>query len=198
MCNSQKMCLPSHANLPLLSHLLLLNVPEVSASLQQALHIVSAQHQLAKARATARSQGAEEDKGVELVRNGNICQGYRWTQELSELSVSIDLPPGTAKRDVVCKFSTQAPSPAVLPTTQLCMPCLCVWLHSPPHATHHSALCAFAHSSVRAIHHSHPDKFLSEPSCIQARFSAISRINLVLRCRLIVRGLLPDCGTTRR
>jgi len=73
----------------------------------EAFHIVAAQHHMAEARAKAREQTAEEAKGVEVVQNGNICKGYRWTQELPELTVSIDLPPGTTKREVVCKFSMQ-------------------------------------------------------------------------------------------
>lgn len=73
----------------------------------EAFHIVAAQHHMAEARAKARAQGAEEAKGIEVVKNGNICKGYRWTQELNELTVSVDLPPGTTKRDVVCKFSMQ-------------------------------------------------------------------------------------------
>ncbi|KAL1503954.1 hypothetical protein AB1Y20_010372 [Prymnesium parvum] len=73
----------------------------------EAYHIVAAQHHMAEARAKARAHGAEEAKGVEVVKNGNICAGYRWTQELTELTVSIELPPGTTKRDVVCKFSMQ-------------------------------------------------------------------------------------------
>lgn len=73
----------------------------------EAYHIVAAQQHMAEARARARMQHAEEAKGVEVVKNGNICAGYRWTQELSELVVSIELPPGTSKRDVVCKFTTQ-------------------------------------------------------------------------------------------
>lgn len=77
----------------------------------QAYHIVAAQHQLAEARAKTRAQSLEEAKGVEVVKNGNICNGYRWTQELNELTVSVDLPPGTSKRDVICKFSTQVERP---------------------------------------------------------------------------------------
>jgi len=73
----------------------------------EAYHIVAAQHHMAEQRAKARAQGVEEAKGIEVVKNGNICKGYRWTQELAEVTVSVDLPPGTSKRDVVCKFTTQ-------------------------------------------------------------------------------------------
>merc|ERR1712185_801919 len=52
-----------------------------------------------------RAHAADAAKGEEVVKNGSICAGYRWTQELNELTVSIELPPGTAKRDVVCKIS---------------------------------------------------------------------------------------------
>ena len=85
--------------------------PNPALACWQAFHIVAAQHHMAEARAKARAQGAEEAKGVEVVKNGNICKGYRWTQELPELTVSVDLPPGTTKRDVVCKFSMQARVP---------------------------------------------------------------------------------------
>lgn len=71
----------------------------------EAHHIVAAQHHMMELRRKARSQAADESKGVEVVKNGNICAGYRWTQELTELTVSIELPPGTAKRDVVCKIT---------------------------------------------------------------------------------------------
>ena len=71
----------------------------------EAHHLVAAQHQLMALRQKERANQAEEAKGVEVVKNGNICAGYRWTQELNELTVSVELPPGTAKRDVVCKIS---------------------------------------------------------------------------------------------
>ena len=72
----------------------------------EAHHIVAAQHHMMELRRKQRMQATEEAKGVEVVKNGNICAGYRWTQEMTELTVSIELPPGTAKRDVVCKIST--------------------------------------------------------------------------------------------
>jgi hypothetical protein len=71
----------------------------------EAHHIVAAQHHMMEMRAKMRSHAAEAAKGEEVVKNGNICAGYRWTQELTELTVSVELPPGTAKRDVVCKIS---------------------------------------------------------------------------------------------
>lgn len=60
----------------------------------EAYHIVAAQHHMAEQRVRARAQGAEEAKGVEVVKNGSICRGYRWTQELPEVTISVDLPPG--------------------------------------------------------------------------------------------------------
>jgi len=71
----------------------------------EAHHIVAAQHHMMELRQKVRAHLEEEAKGPEVVLNGNICAGYRWTQELNELTVSIELPPGTAKRDVVCKIS---------------------------------------------------------------------------------------------
>ena len=71
----------------------------------EAHHIVAAQHHMMELRRKMRMQSMEEEKGVEVVKNGNICAGYRWTQEMTELTVSVELPPGTAKRDVVCKIS---------------------------------------------------------------------------------------------
>ena len=72
----------------------------------EAHHIVAAQHHMMELRAKARVQAAEESKGVEVVKNGSICAGYRWTQELTELTVAVELPPGTAKRDCVCKITS--------------------------------------------------------------------------------------------
>ena len=72
----------------------------------EAHHIVAAQHHMMELRQKQRMQQSEEEKGVEVVKNGNVCAGYRWTQELTELTVSIELPPGTAKRDVVCKITS--------------------------------------------------------------------------------------------
>jgi len=71
----------------------------------EAHHIVAAQHHMMELRQKLRAQADEEAQGPEVVKNGSICAGYRWTQELTELTVSIQLPPGTAKRDVVCKIS---------------------------------------------------------------------------------------------
>eukprot|EP00316_Scyphosphaera_apsteinii_P023693 CAMPEP_0119306422 /NCGR_PEP_ID=MMETSP1333-20130426/7188_1 /TAXON_ID=418940 /ORGANISM="Scyphosphaera apsteinii, Strain RCC1455" /LENGTH=332 /DNA_ID=CAMNT_0007309725 /DNA_START=33 /DNA_END=1028 /DNA_ORIENTATION=+ len=73
----------------------------------EAHHIVAAQQQLAIERAKARAGKAEESKGDEFVQNGNVLQKYRWTQEQNELTVAVELPPGTNKRDVVCKITTQ-------------------------------------------------------------------------------------------
>ena len=70
-------------------------------------HIVAAQQHMMELRQAQRRQQAEEAKGVEVVKNGNICAGYRWTQELTELTVSVELPPGTTKRDVVCKITSE-------------------------------------------------------------------------------------------
>ena len=72
----------------------------------EAHHLVAAQHQLMELRKRELARQAEEAKGVEVVKNGNICAGYRWTQELNELTVAVELPPGTAKREVVCKISS--------------------------------------------------------------------------------------------
>jgi len=71
----------------------------------EAHHIVAAQQHMMELRKKERLQQSDEAKGVEVVKNGNICPGYRWTQELTELTVSVELPPGTAKRDVVCKIT---------------------------------------------------------------------------------------------
>ena len=71
----------------------------------EAHHIVAAQHHMMEVRRKLRAQADEESKGIEVVKNGNICAGYRWTQELGELTVAIELPPGTAKRDVTCKIT---------------------------------------------------------------------------------------------
>tara|TARA_B110001452_G_scaffold259954_1_gene256927 strand:- start:30 stop:707 length:678 start_codon:yes stop_codon:yes gene_type:complete len=68
---------------------------------------VAAQQQLAEERQRKREQAAEDAKGVEVVKNGAIRERYRWTQELPELTVSIELPPGTAKKDVVCKIGPE-------------------------------------------------------------------------------------------
>jgi len=73
----------------------------------EAHHIVAAQMQLAAQRAAARAGKAEEAKGDEYVKNGNILERYRWTQEKRELTVAVELPPGTQKRDVVCKITAQ-------------------------------------------------------------------------------------------
>jgi len=72
----------------------------------EAHHIVAAQHHMMELRKQQRTQQQEEAKGVEVVKNGNICAGYRWTQELTELTVSVEFPPGTTKRDVVCKITS--------------------------------------------------------------------------------------------
>ena len=73
----------------------------------EAHHIVAAQHHMMELRQRARMQQVEEAKGMEVVKNGNICAGYRWTQEMTELTVSVELPPGTSKRDVVCKITPE-------------------------------------------------------------------------------------------
>jgi len=70
-------------------------------------HIIAAQHHMMELRQKMRSQQTEESKGIEVVKNGNICAGYRWTQEMTELTVAVELPPGTAKRDVVCKLTSE-------------------------------------------------------------------------------------------
>ena len=72
----------------------------------EAYHIIAAQQQLMEMRRKQRLQQQEESKGIEVVKNGNICAGYRWTQELTELTVAVEMPPGTSKRDVVCKITT--------------------------------------------------------------------------------------------
>jgi len=71
----------------------------------EALSLKATQDRLAEARAKTRSDADEASK---VVKNGNVCDGYRWTQELLDVTVSIELPPGTALRDVVCKFGAQA------------------------------------------------------------------------------------------
>ena len=73
----------------------------------EAHHIVAAQLKLAEERQQRRAQEAEDAKGVEVIKNGAIRERYRWTQELPELTVSVELPPGTAKRDVLCKIGMQ-------------------------------------------------------------------------------------------
>ena len=50
----------------------------------EAHHIVAAQHHMMELRRKMRMQSMEEEKGVEVVKNGNICAGYRWTQEMTE------------------------------------------------------------------------------------------------------------------
>ncbi len=62
---------------------------------------------MAEIRREQRARAAEEAKGVEYVQNGAICAGYRWTQEMVELTVSVSLPPGTAKKDVLCKITQE-------------------------------------------------------------------------------------------
>uniref|UniRef100_A0A7S0P394 CS domain-containing protein n=1 Tax=Calcidiscus leptoporus TaxID=127549 RepID=A0A7S0P394_9EUKA len=75
----------------------------------EAHHIVAAQLQLAKQRALARAKAqAEVSRGEEAVKNGNVLGKYRWTQELAELTICVELPPGTAKKDVVCKIGMQS------------------------------------------------------------------------------------------
>ena len=74
----------------------------------EAHHIVAAQHHMMELRSRARAQASDEAKGIEIVKNGNICAGYRWTQELGELTLRLELPPGTAKRDVSCKISAKS------------------------------------------------------------------------------------------
>lgn len=49
---------------------------------------------------------------MEVVSNGSICAGYRWTQEMHEVTLAVELPPGTAKRDVVCKITPGVRAPA--------------------------------------------------------------------------------------
>jgi len=80
-------------------------IVEIDDDDAEQLHIVAAQQQLAALRSIRRAEQAEEAKGEEVVRNGAVCERYRWTQELGELTVAVELPPGTAKRDVICKAS---------------------------------------------------------------------------------------------
>jgi hypothetical protein len=78
-------------------------IVEIDDDDAEALHIVAAQQQLAALRSVKRQEQAEQAKGEEVIRNGAICERYKWTQELEELTVAVELPPGTAKRDVICK-----------------------------------------------------------------------------------------------
>lgn len=78
-------------------------IVEIDDDDAEALHIVAAQQQLAALRSVKRAEQAEQAKGEEVIRNGAICERYKWTQELGELTVAVELPPGTAKRDVICK-----------------------------------------------------------------------------------------------
>ncbi len=74
----------------------------------QALAEVARQRQLALVRARRRAEEAERARGAEVIRNGAAHEGYRWTQELAELTVALELPPGTTKDDVVCKIGTDS------------------------------------------------------------------------------------------
>lgn len=71
----------------------------------EAHHIVAAQQQLAAERAKRRATLSEEARGEEVVKNGQVLERYRWTQELDSVTVAVELPPGTSKSDVVCKIN---------------------------------------------------------------------------------------------
>lgn len=73
----------------------------------EAHHIVASQQHMMELRNKARLQASEEAKGPEFVKSGSICGGYRWTQELVELTLLVELPPGTAKKDVLCKITPE-------------------------------------------------------------------------------------------
>jgi len=74
----------------------------------QAHHIVAAQLRLTEELQRRRAHEMEEAKGVEVVKNGAFRDCYRWTQELPEVTVSVELPPGTAKGQVLCRIGLQS------------------------------------------------------------------------------------------
>ncbi len=74
----------------------------------QAHHIVAAQLRLTEELQQRRAHETEEAKGVEVVKNGAVRERYRWTQELPEVTVSVELPPGTAKGQVLCRIGMQS------------------------------------------------------------------------------------------
>ena len=74
----------------------------------QAHHIVAAQLRLTEELQRRRAHETEEAKGVEVVKNGAVRERYRWTQELPEVTVSVELPPGTAKGQVLCRIGMQS------------------------------------------------------------------------------------------
>ena len=84
-------------------------IVEIDEDDAEALHVVAAQQQLAALRSIKRAELAEQAKGEEVIRNGAVCDRYRWTQELGEITVAVDLPPGTSKQEVVCKVIGPAP-----------------------------------------------------------------------------------------
>ena len=80
------------------------SVDDVDADARRA---VEAQRQLAAVRAQKRHETAQSAKGDEFIVNGGVCANYRWTQELDELTVAVELPPGTKKSDVVCRVQNE-------------------------------------------------------------------------------------------
>jgi len=47
------------------------------------------------------------EKGQQIpIGNGGICEKYFWTQNLSEVTVYVDVPEGTRGKDVACKISS--------------------------------------------------------------------------------------------
>uniref|UniRef100_A0A7S3RYM6 CS domain-containing protein n=1 Tax=Emiliania huxleyi TaxID=2903 RepID=A0A7S3RYM6_EMIHU len=81
-------------------------IVEIDDDDAEAHHIVAAQQQLAVLRSVKRAEQAEAAKGEEVIRNGAVCDRYRWTQELGDLTFALELPPGTAKRDVACRVTS--------------------------------------------------------------------------------------------
>ena len=74
----------------------------------EAHHIVAAQLRLTEELQRRRAHEMEEAKGVEVVKNGAARERYRWTQELPEVTVSVELPPGTSKGQVLCRIGMQS------------------------------------------------------------------------------------------
>jgi len=82
--------------------------------------MVAAQLALARERRANRAKGESNGNGGNgrhgggggggdiVVRNGNVLERYRWTQELNELTLAVALPPGTRKHEVVCKIGVQS------------------------------------------------------------------------------------------
>ena len=83
-------------------------IPLLLVDAAQAHLVVAAQRELATTRSQALAEQNEASLGEELVRNGALLDSYRWTQELDELTIAVELPPGTSKRDVFCKVGLRS------------------------------------------------------------------------------------------